>query len=215
MLAKRAGSPPASFDDIDHLRVQLGSLESRLVAALGPLDLSKAEFQVFSQFGEDGIIQFLTQRVPIENEVFVELGAADYRESNTRFLLIHDNWQGLIVDNGESMHDFLRTTSLAWRHHIDATTAFIDRDNVNDLIEAGGIAGDIGLLSIDLDGNDYWILDSVDVVRPRIIVTEYNSTFGPDAIVTVPYGAGFSRDQEHWSRLYWGRIPSGPDPAGR
>lgn len=190
--------------DIDRLRVQLGDLESRQVAGLGPGDIRRAEFHVFSQFGEDGSIQFLVQRVPIETEVFVEFGVEDYRESNTRFLLVHDNWRGLIMDGGESMHEFLQSTGLAWRHEIDAKTAFIDRDNINDLIRAAGIEGDIGLLSIDLDGNDYWILDAIDVVTPRILVAEYNSTFGQEAAVTVPYDPDFVRDQKHWSWLYWG-----------
>jgi len=200
-----AGSDAAALqNEMDRLRVQLGGLESRHVAALAPGDIRNAEFQVFSQFGEDGIIQFLVQRVPIENEVFVEFGVADYRESNTRFLLVHDNWRGLIMDSDESMQEFLRSTGLAWRHSIDAKRAFIDRDNINDLIRTAGIEGDIGLLSVDLDGNDYWVLDAIDVVTPRILVAEYNSTFGAEAAVTVPYDPGFVRGEKHWSWLFWG-----------
>ncbi len=190
--------------EIDRLRAQVGGLESRQHAALAPGDLSQAEFQVFSQFGEDGIIQFLVQRVPIENEIFVEFGVGDYRESNTRFLLVHDNWRGLVMDSGDPMHEFLRSTGLAWRHDIHAKTAFIDRGNINDLIVSAGFEGDIGLLSIDLDGNDYWVLEAIDVISPRIIVAEYNSVFGADAAVTIPYDPGFVRGEKHWSWLYWG-----------
>lgn len=190
--------------DVDRLRAQLGGLESRHVAGLGPRDIREAEFQVFSQFGEDGIIQFLVQRVTIENDVFIELGVEDYRESNTRFLLVHDNWRGLIIDGGESMHEFLRSTGLAWRHDIDARTAFVDSENINDLIGDAGIEGDIGLLSIDLDGNDYWVFEAIRVVTPRVVVAEYNSLFGADAAVTVPYDPSFVRDKKHWSWLYWG-----------
>ena len=190
--------------DLDRVRSQIGGLESRHLAGLGPHEVASAEFQVFSQFGEDGIIQFLVQRVPIENETFVEFGIGDYRESNTRFLLVHDNWRGLVMDSGEAMHEFLRSSGLAWRHDIDARTTFIDRDNINDLIGSAGIEGDIGLLSIDLDGNDYWVLAAIDVVAPRILVTEYNSLFGAEAAVTVPYDPGFVRGEKHWSWLYWG-----------
>jgi hypothetical protein len=142
--------------------------------------------------------------VPIENEVFVEFGVADYRESNTRFLLVHDNWRGLVLDSDEAMHAFLRSNDLAWRHEIHAKTAFIERDNINSLIRGAGIEGDIGLLSIDLDGNDYWILEAIDVVSPRILVVEYNSTFGAEAAVTVPYDPAFVRWEKHPSWLYWG-----------
>jgi hypothetical protein len=190
--------------DLDTLRAQLGGLESRAVAALPSDRLRDAEFTVFSQFGEDGILQFLVQRVPIEHDVFVEFGVEDYHESNTRFLLVHDNWRGLIIDGGTTHHDFLGSTGLRWRHHIDAVTAFIDRDNINDLIRAAGIEGDVGLLSVDIDGNDYWVLERIDVVSPRILITEYNSVFGPQAAVTMPYDAGFVRSKAHPSWLYWG-----------
>jgi hypothetical protein len=194
----------ALSSELDLLRAQVGGVESRHVADLAPGDLRRAEFQVFSQFGEDGIIQFLVQRVPIENEIFVEFGVGDYRESNTRFLLVHDNWRGLVMDSDDAMHEFLRSTGLAWRYEIDAKTAFIERNNINDLIRTAGIDGDIGLLSIDLDGNDYWVLEAIDVVAPRIIVAEYNSVFGADAAVTVPYDPGFVRGEKHWSWVYWG-----------
>jgi hypothetical protein len=102
------------------------------------------------------------------------------------------------------MHRFLESSGLSWRYDIQATTAFVDRDNVNDLIRGASIAGDIGLLSIDVDGNDYWILEAIDVVSPRVLITEYNSTFGMNAAVTVPYDPTFARGAKHWSGLYWG-----------
>ena len=83
-------------------------------------------------------------------------------------------------------------------------TAFIDRDNINRLIGGAGIEGDIGILSIDLDGNDLWILEAIDVVSPRILILEYNATFGPEAAVTVPYDPSFVRGEKHSSNLYWG-----------
>jgi hypothetical protein len=191
---------------VDTLRVQLGGMEAARVRALPPDRVRDAEFQVFSQFGEDGIIQFLVGHVPVplESEVFVEFGVESYGEANTRFLLVHDNWRGLIMDGGQAMHGFLEETGLKWRHSIDARTAFIDRDNINDLIRGAGIEGDIGLLSVDIDGNDYWVLERIDAVSPRILVLEYNAVFGPDAAVTVPYDPGFVRSDKHWSYLYWG-----------
>src|SRR3954467_7577716 len=88
--------------ELDDLRTQLGGVEARSLRTLPPDAVKQAEFRVFSQFGEDGIIQFLVQRVPIEREVFVEFGVENYQESNTRFLLVHDNWRGLIIDGGSA-----------------------------------------------------------------------------------------------------------------
>jgi hypothetical protein len=186
------------------LQMQIGALQARLVEQLGPSDIERAEFRVFSQFGEDGIIQFLTQRVPIVHEIFVEFGVEAYRESNTRFLLGHAAWRGLIIDGGEAHKRFLEVSGLAWRTRIGAISAIIDRDNINALIAGAGIDGDIGLLSVDLDGNDYWVLEAIEVVSPRIMVVEYNSLFGSERAVTVPYDPVFIRSRMHYSQLYWG-----------
>jgi hypothetical protein len=186
------------------LQAQIGALQSRAVAELRADELERAEFRVFSQFGEDGIIQFLVQRVPVEHQRFVEIGVEDYSESNTRFLLVHDAWSGLIVDSGSAHRRFLEDSRLVWRTTVDAVTAFVDRDNVNDTIRGGGVEGEIGLLSLDIDGNDYWVLEAIDCVSPQILVVEYNSLFGPERSVTVPYDAGFARSEKHFSHLYWG-----------
>ena len=189
-LARRSLRMP---DSVAEVQAQIGDLQSRWVAGLRSDEIERAEFRVFSQFGEDGIIQFLVQRVPIGSQVFVEFGVEDYAESNTRFLLVHDAWRGLIIDAGTAHQRFLEDSRLAWRTTIDAATAFIDRENVNDVIRAAGVSGEIGLLSIDIDGNDYWVLDAIDCVSPQILVAEYNSVFGPDRAVTVPYDPGFDR----------------------
>ena len=218
-LRKRAGAFVAratGFDQrLDALRAQVGGLESRLLRDRDLASLRDAEFKAFSQFGEDGIIQYLVQRVPIENQVFVEFGVEDYTESNTRFLLVNDNWRGLIMDGGEEHAAFLRRTGMDWRYDIEAKTAFVDRDNINGLIASAGIEGDIGLLSVDIDGNDYWVLEAIDVVSPRILVAEYNSSFGPDAAVTVPYDPAFERGAAHWSHLYWGASLAALDLLAR
>src|ERR671930_661977 len=91
--------------DLDAIRAQIGGLEARTVSQFAPDRIRDSEFKVFSQFGEDGIIQFLVSQVAIAEETFVEFGVHDYRESNTRFLLVHDNWRGLIIDAGTAHHD--------------------------------------------------------------------------------------------------------------
>ena len=202
LMAQRVALRRQMHDEA--LQTQVGGLHARWVAQLAAHEIERAEFKVFSQFGEDGIVQFLVQRVPIENRVFVELGVEDYTESNTRFLLIHDAWRGLIVDGSEAHRRFVQASGLAWRTTVDAVTAFVDRDNVDEIISAAGVEGDIGLLSIDIDGNDLWVLQSIESVSPRILVVEYNSLFGHDLAVSVPYDPTFRRAEQHYSYLYWG-----------
>ena len=176
-------------------------------AVIGTLDdIRAAEFKVFSQFGEDGIIQYLIRhaRVPAQSRSFVEFGVESYDEANTRFLLLNDNWRGLIIDGSSSSMRRVRNSAIYWRHNLVAVDAFIDADNINGLIKDAGFCGEIGLLSIDIDGNDYWVWERIDVVNPIVVVVEYNSVFGSRHAVTVPYDKNFSRSRAHSSHLYWG-----------
>ncbi len=177
------------------------------IAARGDLsDIQEAEFKVFSQFGEDGILQYLIRRTGIGPELrtFVEFGVETYEEANTRFLLINDNWSGLVIDGSPASIARVRESSIYWRNGLTAIAAFIDADNINQLIGDNGFRGEIGLLSVDIDGNDYWVWDRINVVNPVIVVAEYNSVFGPDHAVTIPYDPGFVRGKAHYSHLYWG-----------
>jgi hypothetical protein len=175
------------------------------VKGLGPRrPLRDAEFQVFSQWGDDGIIQYLLHQVPSLPEVFVEFGVQDYRESNTRFLLMHDNWSGLVMDGSEQFVSFIQSEDIYWRYDLTAVASFLTRENINDVIRGAGFSGPIGILSVDIDGNDYWVWEAIDVVDPTIVIVEYNSVFGPDRAVSVPYDPGFVRTKAHSSNLFWG-----------
>jgi hypothetical protein len=179
-------------------------INSMKTSGMRPEQLSDTEFRVFSQWGEDGIIQYLISRVPIENEVFVEFGVEDYRESNSRFLLMNNNWSGLIIDSDQDYIRQIRSRDIYDLYDLTAVNAFITKDNINELIQSAGIKGDIGLLSIDIDGNDYWVWDSINIISPRIVICEYNSLFGPKESVTIPYSENFYRTSANYSNLYFG-----------
>jgi hypothetical protein len=191
--------------DVESLKVLCGRIAAQHSRSLpASASFKDAEFQVFSQWGEDGIIQFLLAHVPIENEVFVEFGVQDYTESNTRFLLMNNLWSGLIMDGSEDYMTGVRNSTLGWRHTLHAKAAWVTAENVNELIASTGIKGDIGILSVDIDGVDYWVWKAIDVVQPRIIIAEYNSLFGPTAKVTPPYTADFERAKAHYSHVFYG-----------
>jgi hypothetical protein len=166
--------------------------------------LSDYEFKIFSQFGEDGIIQYLIKNVELKKETFIEFGVENYEEANTRFLLMQNNWSGFVIDSSEKNIDSIKNSELCWRHDLKFKMGFITAENINDLIREQGIEGEIGLLSIDIDGNDYWVWEKIDVVDPVIVIVEYNSVFGKDAKITVPYDPKFERHKQHYSGLYWG-----------
>ena len=106
-------------------------------------------------------VQHLLRFVPISNKVFVEFGVENYLEANTRFLMVKDNWAGLVMDGSQQNIDFVRQDDISWRFNLKAQQAFITKENINDLIRANGISGEIGLLSIDIDGNDYWVWEAI------------------------------------------------------
>jgi hypothetical protein len=190
---------------LDRNAVLLGQLMSRDVSQGGTLErLSQAEFKVFSQFGEDGIIQYLISKVPMQGCSFVEFGVGDYVESNTRFLLVNNKWRGLVIEGSAESVEQIRRSEVYWKCDLRAVAAFVMRENINRTIGEAGFEGDLGLLSIDIDGNDYWVWQAVEVVQPRIVICEFNRRFGCDYAVTVPYRADFSVGKAHPSRLYYG-----------
>jgi len=167
-------------------------------------DIQGAEFSVFSQFGDDGIIQYLVHQIKPKNQTFIEFGTQNYRESNTRFLLMNNNWKGLIIEGDSSCIEFVKQEQIYWKYDLTAVNHFIDKDNINQIFMENGFSGEIGLLSIDIDGNDYWIWECINTVNPVIVIAEYNSVFGPDYAITVPYDPAFYRTNTHHSNLYWG-----------
>ena len=166
--------------------------------------LYDAEFRVSSQWGEDGIVEWLVHQLGKVPETFIEFGVENYRESNTRFLLQHRNWRGLVIDGSEKNVDFIRRDSISWRHDLSAVASFITRENINSIISGAGFGGEVGLLSVDIDGVDYWVWEAIDCVNPQIIVVEYNSAFGDLLPLTIPYAADFTRRNAHFSNLYYG-----------
>ena len=173
------------------------------------------EFKIFSQSGEDGIIQFLVNNVEIKNKIFIEFGVQDYMESNTRFLMMNNNWSGLVMDGSEKNIRKLISCSWFWQYDLEARAVFIDKDNINELVSSPKYT-DIGILSIDIDGNDYHILKQIDIkkLNPSILILEYNSVFGVDRKITVPYDKTFVRTKVHYSNLYFGAsLPALTDLA--
>jgi Dipeptidase len=167
-------------------------------------DIKKAEFKVFSQWGDDGIIDFLIKYLDINSKRFIEFGVENYTECNTRFLLMNENWSGLIFDGSKENMESVKNENISWKYDLTAISAFITSENINDLIKSNGFSGDIGLLHIDIDGNDYWVWKSIEVINPIIVIIEYNSIFGFENPWTVPYDQHFVRGNKHFSNLYYG-----------
>jgi hypothetical protein len=176
-----------------------------LSAVQPPLGFNDYEFKIFSQFGDDGLIQYLLKNIKIENEIFIEFGVEDYSESNTRFLMMHNNWKGFVMDGSEENMKRLHNAPWYWKHFLKNKAAFITKENINALLAETGFKN-IGLLHIDIDGNDAHILKELNLkeLNPAIIIMEYNAVFGKERAISIPYEKDFERTKKHYSNLYWG-----------
>ena len=166
--------------------------------------LSEIEFKVFSQWGDDGIIQWLINNLNIKEKTFVEFGVENYAESNTRFLLMNNNWSGFVMDGSEKKVKQILNSYYYWKYDLTAKTAFVDCDNINSLITERFPNKSLGILHIDIDGNDYWIWNAISVVMPDVVIIEYNSVFGLERPIPIPYKKIFTRSDAHPSCLYYG-----------
>ena len=223
-VARAAEIPRATLRGIRELRrraerteMLLGELHAARTAAIREAaSLAEVEFGVYSQWGEDGILEYLLSRMSVPNEAFVEFGVQDYTESNTRFLLKRRNWTGLVIDSSAANVRRIRSDPISQMYDLRSVAAMVTAENINGIISSAGIRGDIGLLSIDIDGNDYWVWKAIDVISPRVVVCEYNGLFGDDHAVTVPYDPGFDRTHAHYSKLFFGAsLPALRDLAAR
>ena len=185
--------------------IALGALLSNQQQSLNFTNINDFEFKIFSQYGDDGIIQYLVKNLTIKNKIFIEFGVEDFSESNTRFLMMNNNWSGFVMDCSSENMNKLKTYPWYWKFDIKHKNSFIDADNINPLLAETGLEN-IGLLHIDLDGNDYHILKILDFskLKPAILIVEYNSVFGNDRAISIPYDKDFIRTKAHYSNLFFG-----------
>lgn len=147
------------------------------------------EFRAFSQYGEDGILLYIFSLIGTTNKQCVEVcggGGID----NTANLIINHGWKGLFFDgsekkirNGQKFYARCLDTQL-WPPKLVHT--WITARNINALLQENGYVGEIDLLSLDMDGVDYWVWKAIECINPRVVVLEYNSALGADPAVTVP-----------------------------
>ncbi len=160
-----------------------------------PKRLLKYGFRAYSQHDEDGMIYEIFDRIGVSNRTFLEFGVGDGTENNTLYLLLA-GWRGLWIDGNDTnaasinrqFSSFIQSGKLTFLNR------FVNRDSINEIIEKGKLPGEIDLLSIDIDGNDYWVWEALSQVQPRVVVVEYNAVFRPPIAVVADYDANFVWD---------------------
>ncbi len=172
------------------LAIESDSLAAKLLTLPRYADPQRLEpygFSVYSQNDEDGIIQEIFNRIGISSNTFVEFGVGHGLENNTAYLLMQ-GWKGLWIEGSANFvkqikkiyYKPLHDKSLVLEH------AFITKDNINALISPH-FSGEIDLLSVDIDGNDYYVWENITCINPRAVVVEYNAKFPPPCRFCIPY----------------------------
>jgi hypothetical protein len=199
---------PQTFKNLDLVSTNARLLQMLLARSYAsirdgksaPLPLVETEFRAYSQNGEDGLLLYIFSLIGTTSRRAVEICAGSGIECNTANLIIHHGWTALLVDgdNGNILRgkSFYRRCRDTFSYPPTLVHAWITAENVNQILLKHGFDGEIDLLSLDLDGMDYWIWKAIEVVRPRVVTIEFNSVLGSERSLTVPYSATF-RAGEH------------------
>ena len=168
-------------------------------------DLRQVEMRVFSQWGEDGILWFLCNRLGIWKPRMFEVGVGDFSECNGRFLAEARNASVFAVDADPHLAESQVVRRLGPRCGVFGHTAWVSATNIGYLQQmSANHIGQPDIVSIDLDGQDYWILEQMDLTGVGVVVCEYNALFGPRATVSIKYEEGFARASEGVARVVYG-----------
>jgi len=158
-------------------------------------------FRSYSQNEEDGIILFIFSLIGTTNKKAVEIGVGDGTECNTANLIINHGWTALLFDGDRANvlrgQEFYARCPDTWVFPPTFVHAWIEMENVNQLIRDNRFQGEIDLLSIDIDGNDYWVWKAIDCIQPRVVVVECHNIWGPERAVTIPYRRDFNKFNLH------------------
>jgi hypothetical protein len=199
-LEETASMSRVAIDDnkdyVDRGTQHLLRLQYQNLAKLGEmLDFSDVGFRNFSQSEEDGILWYIFSLVGTTNRKAVEICAGNGVECNSANLIINHGWSALLVDgnpkNTDTARQFYSKQQDTFLGGPKIVNAWITAENVNELIADNGCSGEVDLLTIDIDGVDYWLWKAIEVASPRVVVVETLPLWAADKSVTVPYAADF------------------------
>lgn len=186
--------------------VQLGQrqlyLTYRNMLASGTLpSIDQTRFRVFSQYGEDGMLWYIFSVLGLTHGRFLDVGSADGIRSNCANLALNHGWLGLFIDGKESNIErgrrfYGRLPNPYWSWPPTFSQNLVTAENINQVVKDGGLEGDIELMSIDIDGNDYWIWKALEVVSPKVVIIETHVEYGMNNVVT-PYDPNYFYPGKH------------------
>jgi hypothetical protein len=177
--------------------------------------LGRYEYSWLSQNGEDGILRYIFNEIGFESRWFVEFGFGA-AQCNALRLMLKEDFHGLLMDgSGENVRCFQHAARRLGIDRVTAVHTFITRENLQRLVQDNGVPRDVDLLSLDVDGNDYWFWEELECISPRVVCIEYNAGIGPELALTVPYDESFERYSKHASGFFYGASLAALEALGR
>ncbi len=179
--------------------------------------ISKQEAKVYSQNAEDGLLMFIMNEIGVENYSIVEIGIGDGKECNSRNLVENFGWNAWMID-GSALN--VLEAEKFYANQIEEGTvvvhnSWVTKENIEETIKNLDVPVNIDILSIDIDGNDYWVWESIKSISSKVVIIEYNASFGPERSVTVPYDPEFDRFKKHNSGYYHGASLKALEKLGK
>lgn len=177
--------------------------------------LGRYEYSWLSQNGEDGILRYIFNEIGFESRWFVEFGFGA-AQCNALRLMLKEDFHGLLMDGSrENVRCFQHAARRLGIDRVTAVHTFITRENLQRLVQDNGVPRDVDLLSLDVDGNDYWFWEELECISPRVVCIEYNAGIGPELALTVPYDESFERYSKHASGFFYGASLAALEALGR
>jgi hypothetical protein len=164
----------------------LAELLDRAQRRPGRGPLSSYELRVFSQNGEDGVLDELLRRAGSTGAGFVEFGAGSGAENNCALLADVHGWPGLFIEADAAAHGRL-SRKYGPRDDVRTPRAHVTPKNIEQLLAEHDVPAEFDVLSIDIDGPDYWVWKAIRRFAPRIVVIEFNSALEPGRRLVQPH----------------------------
>jgi hypothetical protein len=188
-----------------------------LLSKKNNFNIKKFGIKIYSQNDEDGIILYILKHIGIKTKKFVEIGVENGTECNTTNLLKNFNWRGVQIEANKILYNDakiqLKKILKKKIKNLKLLNIFITKKNINKILKKN-CGKEVDLLSIDIDGNDFWVWKSINYIKPRLVIIEYNSFFGPTLSCTIPYNPKFIWDHKN-KRSYYGASLKALEKLGK
>ena len=180
-------------------------------------NINKFGIKIYSQNDEDGIILYIFKHIGIKTKKFIEIGVENGTECNTTNLLKNFNWKGIQIEGSKKLYNDakiqLKKILEKKKNNLKLLNIFVTKKNINQILKKN-CGKEIDLLSVDVDGNDFWIWKAINCVKPRLVIIEYNSFFGSNISATIKYNSKFIWNHRN-NKSYYGASLKALEKLGK